>query len=335
VYFDGVVGDLRSVFIDQTTPGNDFIYLSVTQDDGKEWLTEFYPEPVTNRNVLESMVGKKVRVYGVYEGLSIDYKKPVVSLYNYSTCKIELFDNNKVFTLKELSNDVDTMVAWCNDNVSEMCVDDYVVQSNQAKFGITGGVIDSVSVNDSKFVIFTKSSDSLSRYEFDTSAPYLSNKPVNLGNLQYGDCVKVYYWIGFDNIPCVFAVKKVSDCGITKQEIYSLFSKEYKEYTYEEMARNPEKVKGSKAMFSGQVIQVIEHDDIVDLRVNISNIGGGFNTDTVYVVYTRKSPDEDRILEKDNVTIYGTLDGLYTYDAVSGAKITLPLIFADYIDVEL
>ncbi len=332
IYFDGVIGDVRYVLIDQSIPGSDSLYLSITQDDGKEWLLKFMPEPITDRTKLESMAGKKVRAFCVYEGLSNDYLKPAVSLY-YERCWITL-EEKQTFTWQDFTNNVETIAAWCDENNRVLYVDDIEDETKQGTLEKTSGVIDSVSVDNSDFTIFTKSeTDSLKTYTYNTSTPLLSDKPLDIAWLKNGDNVVVYYWIGFDSVPYIISVKKVEDVGITQDDIFTFISKDYKAYTYKEIARNPDKVKGNKAIVSGKIIQVIEEGDMVGLRVNISRSDWGLYTDTVFVTYMRKSSDEDRFLEDDIITILGTLDGLYTYEAVSGAQVTLPLIQSDYIKI--
>ena len=329
LYFDGTVGEVRNLFADQSQPFSNYLYLSVNQADGKEWLLEFEPEPATKRDVLESLSGKKVRVFCVYIGLSIEYEKPVGSLYYTSpSCKILDSENDTEITYKDVINDVEPVVKWCDNNAKELCVDDFDDIDNQGKFFISTGVVESVSSEEHYLSIFAgNSSGSLSIYKFDVSKPYLRYS-VNLNGLQFGDYIKVYYILGGDNVPYVFAVIKTADNGNT------LLSKEYKAYSYNEIARNPNKVKGNKAMVSGKVIQVLEDGETVNLRVNITNSGGRYS-DTVLVVYTRKNPDEDRILENDIVTVYGTLEGLYTYDSTFGSKVTVPLVDADYVDIDM
>ena len=94
--------------------------------------------------------------------------------------------------------------------------------------------------------------------------------------------------------------------------------KEYKTYSYDTLARNPDKYSGEHIKLYGEVIQVQESDSwfsddtSVELRVDMtptksSYAKSGFNwDDTVYVKYTYKS-DEDKILEDDIVEIRGTI----------------------------
>ena len=112
------------------------------------------------------------------------------------------------------------------------------------------------------------------------------------------------------------------------------FKAKCKTYTYQQMARNPEKFEGTNVKLTGEVIQALYGDDSVDLRVNITKEGTYYTsyTDTVYVVYEIEE-GEDKILEDDIITIYGTSLGDYTYTSTMGAPITLPLIDGKYITI--
>lgn len=105
-------------------------------------------------------------------------------------------------------------------------------------------------------------------------------------------------------------------------------------YTFEQMARNPDNFKGTNVKLTGEVIQALYGTNSVDLRVNITKKGNysTYYTDTIYVTY-KTAPGEDKILEDDIITIYGTSMGDYSYTSTMGAKITLPLISAKYITI--
>lgn len=113
------------------------------------------------------------------------------------------------------------------------------------------------------------------------------------------------------------------------------FKADCKTYTYEELARNPDKVAGEKVKVTGEVIQALYDTDSVDLRVNITKEGmySTYYTDTIYVVYYPEE-GEDKILEDDIITIWGTSQGDYTYTSTIGASVTLPLIFAEYVSID-
>lgn len=112
------------------------------------------------------------------------------------------------------------------------------------------------------------------------------------------------------------------------------FKENCQSFTYEQIARNPDKVKGKNAKLVGKVVQVMTDNNSTNLRVNITKTGtySTYYTDTIYVVYHPKS-GEDKILEDDIITIYGTLQGDCTYTTVLGANITIPNIEAKYITI--
>ena len=103
-------------------------------------------------------------------------------------------------------------------------------------------------------------------------------------------------------------------------------------YDFKEIARNPEAHKGEYAKFTGEVIQVMEENSAYTLRVNITKGDYDIWTDTILVYYLG-SADNNRILEEDIIDIYGQLGGMYTYTTVMGADNTVPLMYAEYIDI--
>ncbi len=108
---------------------------------------------------------------------------------------------------------------------------------------------------------------------------------------------------------------------------------------FETLSRNPDKYKGNNYKFTGEVIQVQESSwgDTVDLRINITKeefeyIDDVMWTDTIYA--TVEIPEgEDKILEDDILTFWGTCEGDYTYDSVLGNSITLPKISIKYYEL--
>ena len=110
------------------------------------------------------------------------------------------------------------------------------------------------------------------------------------------------------------------------------YMEQCKSYDYKEIARNPEAHKGEYAKFTGEVIQVMEEYGAYTLRVNITKGDYDIWTDTILVYYLG-STDNNRILEEDIIDIYGQLGGMYTYTTVMGADNTVPLMYAEYIDI--
>lgn len=103
-------------------------------------------------------------------------------------------------------------------------------------------------------------------------------------------------------------------------------------YTFEQLARNPDNFKGTNVKLTGEVVQVMEGVYSNSLRVNITKEGKytTYYKDTIYVNYVPKE-GEDKILEDDIITIYGTAQGDYSYTSTMGATITLPFVDGKYI----
>ncbi|MGM9936505.1 MAG: hypothetical protein ACI38A_04100 [Candidatus Ornithomonoglobus sp.] len=107
----------------------------------------------------------------------------------------------------------------------------------------------------------------------------------------------------------------------------------YTPVTYEYLARNPEDHKLENVKLSGTVVQVIDDPEIytsgagmLELRVAVD---GDYDS-IVYVNYIM-GKNESRILDGDEVTVYGLSLGLYTYNSLAGA-VTLPQIEAQLIE---
>lgn len=97
--------------------------------------------------------------------------------------------------------------------------------------------------------------------------------------------------------------------------------------TYENIARNPNDYIGQKVKFTGTVIQVIENNNRVAIRLAI-------DSDYDQVVYGEYEASivSSRILTDDIVTIYGVSAGTISYQSTMGGQITVPGIVIERID---
>lgn len=158
-----------------------------------------------------------------------------------------------------------------------------------------------------------------------------NNKNVNMKVFKNGECVKIHGYINDNKEIKILAIEK-ADIGFSMEDIINAYKENCEEFDYESIARNPDQYKGKYAKFTGEVIQVLESGKNVELRVNVTK-GAYMYEDTIYVTYTRKNETESRILENDIVTIYGTLEGLKSYESILKTTITIPQINAKYIDI--
>jgi len=102
-------------------------------------------------------------------------------------------------------------------------------------------------------------------------------------------------------------------------------------YSYDEIARSPEKYEKKLAKFTGEVVQVIRDGDKLQMRVDVTETEYGFYEDTVFVFYTISN--DVNVLEGDIITMYGELRGMQEYETVLGAEMSIPRIYVQYIDI--
>ena len=134
-------------------------------------------------------------------------------------------------------------------------------------------------------------------------------------------------------------VKRCTVCGeVLEKESYKLSDEELRTAfidscespSFEDVARYPDDWEGKRVRFTGEVIQVMQDGNAYTLRLNVTDTGY-FWTDTIMVYYDAPS-GAPRILEDDVMTFYGTMHGMYSYQSVMGATITVPLLQAMYIE---
>lgn len=117
-----------------------------------------------------------------------------------------------------------------------------------------------------------------------------------------------------------------------KEKENSRKASERKQYdsviTYEKLARSPEKYKGKKVTLSGTIIQIVEGAFDNEARLATKD---GFS-DIAYITY---KPDilDVRLLDYDEVTVYGTFKGLKSYLSLLG-EVTIPNISVEHIDLK-
>ena len=115
------------------------------------------------------------------------------------------------------------------------------------------------------------------------------------------------------------------------------FEEEKKGYdtgiTYDQLVRTPDEYIGKKVKFEGTVLQVIEGDNEVNLRVVVAGDSIFYDYEDIILVYYSPPIVSSRVLEDDRITFYGTSEGLYTYASTLGENKTVPLVSVDQIDI--
>lgn len=102
---------------------------------------------------------------------------------------------------------------------------------------------------------------------------------------------------------------------------------DYQNVSYDDVARDPETYEGKLLTFTGTAVQIVEGS------LNTMRLAVNGNYDEMIMVTYDPSNIEKRILEDDNVQIYGMCSGLYTYESVMGASISIPGILATKIEI--
>ncbi|MFD1399590.1 hypothetical protein ACFQ41_09760 [Lacticaseibacillus suilingensis] len=96
--------------------------------------------------------------------------------------------------------------------------------------------------------------------------------------------------------------------------------------TYSQLARTPDSYVGKKVKFSGEVAQVMEDGDTVQARLAVNG-----DYDNMLLCEWSTSTVSSRVLEDDQITIYGLSEGLITYESTLGGDITIPSVSVDKI----
>ena len=99
---------------------------------------------------------------------------------------------------------------------------------------------------------------------------------------------------------------------------------EYEQLDYGENVLGPDLYSGKKIMFSGEVIQAVEGSLFTLYRVRL-------DTGDVVLVRHISITGNTRALEGDHVTVYGTSQGVETYQSTQRKDITIPSCLADAI----
>ncbi len=153
---------------------------------------------------------------------------------------------------------------------------------------------------------------------------------------QKAPCKKKFYkrWWFWALIAVVVVVILTTMGGGEPTDLIDLPEQQYKDqcktYSYDEIARNPDKYEKCLAKFTGEVIQVLKEGDQLQMRVNVT-YDEFYYTDTVFVFYT--VANNVNVLEGDIITMYGELRGMQEYESIFGEEISIPRIYVKFIEI--
>ena len=326
---NGLDGDLIQVkgIISEYVSVNNAHSFILTQSDGKQWVVGIGLDGLVPPDTFNGYEGKNVTVYGEYYGFSDVFSLPNISI---AICGGFILEDSDLFVGTFASID-ENLQEWMHDRAHR----ELFSYTNEYEYDLLvceGIVTSATHYNTIDLVNISFTQDDGESYHRGSIQESYSDYPV-LKEIDYGDNVELYYVRLEDGSFALAFIDSPADATVTLEAYQDEYKSKCKDYTYKGIARNPEKVKGEYAVVTGEVIQVLEDGNDVELRVNITKESWGY-TDTIYVTYTRKSTNEDRILEDDIVTIWGTLEGLLSYDSTLGKQVTLPWLDAEYINID-
>jgi hypothetical protein len=99
--------------------------------------------------------------------------------------------------------------------------------------------------------------------------------------------------------------------------------------SYKVLEKDPSSYMGTPAVFTGQVVQIMESNGqgVIRLAVTKDSFGNWDSSSIVYIQYT----GHNDVVDDDVVTVYGLLAGPQTYASQANFQITVPSMYACFI----
>jgi len=116
--------------------------------------------------------------------------------------------------------------------------------------------------------------------------------------------------------------------GIDAKISEEYFKKSCQNVKYGELLRNPDEYFLKPIHVKGKIVQFLNN---TQFHFNITKGSYGFWDDRAWLVLN--NPPEENIIEDDIVEVWGFGGGNEEYETVMGATKTIPLIFAEYVEI--
>lgn len=98
---------------------------------------------------------------------------------------------------------------------------------------------------------------------------------------------------------------------------------------YPQLKKNPDRYKGEYVKYKGKILQILEGDNITNIRLAVTPTSYGYNvSDVIFIEY----PGYTDFVDDDIVTVYGEIYGSYSYESQAGYQISLPGLLATEIE---
>jgi hypothetical protein len=130
----------------------------------------------------------------------------------------------------------------------------------------------------------------------------------------------------------IYRAEKAEREAVEKAEKVEHEEAEFREQAttidYNQLIKNPDKYKGEKVVYEGQILQIQEEAGFGFMLLSVTDEGYGFWDDNVWVDFSE--PIE--ATEEDIITVYGKITGAEEYETQIGGSTYVPRMNALYID---
>ena len=98
---------------------------------------------------------------------------------------------------------------------------------------------------------------------------------------------------------------------------------------YAQLKKNPDRYKGEYVKYTGEILQILEGDNITNIRLAVTKSSYGYDfNDVIFIEY----PGYTDFVDNDIVTVYGEIYGSYSYKSQAGYEISLPGLLAETVE---
>lgn len=98
---------------------------------------------------------------------------------------------------------------------------------------------------------------------------------------------------------------------------------------YPQLKKNPDRYKGEYVKYTGKILQILEGDNITNIRLAVTPTSYGYNaSDVIFIEYVGYTD----FVDDDIITVYGEIYGSYSYKSQAGFDIALPGLLAKEFD---
>lgn len=94
---------------------------------------------------------------------------------------------------------------------------------------------------------------------------------------------------------------------------------------YAHLKKNPDRYKGEYVKYTGEIIQILEGNNITNIRLAVTKTAYGYDfNDVIFIEYDGYTD----YVDGDIITMYGEVYGTYSYESQAGFNISLPGVIA-------